>query len=122
MAEPLNEVDVGNFYDQLAFKLETARVAQRRLDVYLASGLNFVREYIEPGENRISDILANLLDPEGSHGQGDRFLRLFLKAVKPKDINYEEGMEVEVRREDPTSLNRKMDILLEFERQQAVAI
>jgi hypothetical protein len=121
MAEPLTEVGVKYFYDQLAFKLETAMIAQRKLDLHLASDLNVVRDYVNPGENRVSDILANLLNPEGSHGQEDRFLRLFLEAVRPKGINYEDGMKVKVRREDPTSLNRRMDILVELG-EQTIAI
>jgi len=122
MDGPLNEIDVKSFYELLSFKLKTARIAQLDLDLYMASGLNVVRDYVDPDENRVSDMLANLLDPEGSHGQADRFLKLFIEVVKPKNICYEAGMKVKVRREDPTSLNRRMDILLEFGEQQAVAI
>jgi hypothetical protein len=120
--KPLDERDVGNFYEQLAFKLQTARIAQRRLDLYLASGLNIVRAYIEPNENRVSDMLAHLLDPKGLHGQGDRFLRLFLETVPHPNIPFREGRTVNVSREARTSLERKMDILLDFDGEEAIAL
>jgi hypothetical protein len=122
MAELLNESDIRNFYDQLAFKLKTATIAQRKLDLYLASTLNIVRDYVDPDENKISDILADLLKPNGRHGQGDRFLRLFLEIVRSEDIGLNQGTEVEVRREDPTSANRRVDILVDFDKARAVAI
>ena len=61
--KPLDERGVGSFYGQLAFKLQTARIAQRRLDLYLASGLNIVRAYIDPDEERVSDMLAEFARP-----------------------------------------------------------
>ena len=38
-------------------------------------------EFIDLDEMRISAILAWLLDPHGSHGQGGRFLNLFLQKL-----------------------------------------
>jgi PD-(D/E)XK nuclease superfamily len=38
-------------------------------------------EFIEPDERKLSRIVAVLLDPLGSHGQGGRFLGLFLKTL-----------------------------------------
>src|SRR5437762_477168 len=36
-----------------------------------------VLSLLSPDENRLSDIIAELLDPHGSHGQGTAFLTLF---------------------------------------------
>lgn len=38
-------------------------------------------DFIEPNEMRLSRILAWFLDPEGTHGQGGRFLHLLLKRL-----------------------------------------
>ena len=32
---------------------------------------------LSPDENRLSDIIAEMLDPQGAHGQGAAFLTLF---------------------------------------------
>jgi len=34
-------------------------------------------DFINPDENKLSEVLAELLDPKGTHAQGDVFLRLF---------------------------------------------
>ncbi|MBX9680424.1 MAG: PD-(D/E)XK nuclease family protein [Gemmataceae bacterium] len=38
-----------------------------------------VFQFIQPDENRLSDIIAALLDPNGNHGQGELFLAEFLE-------------------------------------------
>jgi hypothetical protein len=60
----------------LRAELEQARGAIEEFERKQAGRFN-VFAFIEPDENRLSDILADLLDPRGSHGQGDGFLRLF---------------------------------------------
>ena len=48
-----------------------------------------VFDFIEPNEMRLSRILAWFLDPEGTHGQGGRFLHLLLERVAaewPPDV------------------------------------
>ena len=43
----------------------------------LQAGVGFNNfDWIQPSENRLSDIIRELLDPMGSHGQEERFLRL----------------------------------------------
>lgn len=53
---------------------------QRRFDKRRASGFN-VFDLIDPDETKLSEVLAGLLDSEGSHGQGDLFLRLLFKQL-----------------------------------------
>jgi hypothetical protein len=43
-----------------------------------------VFDFIEPDEMRLSKILAWLLDPRGTHGQGGKFLRLLFDAIEVK--------------------------------------
>jgi len=72
--------------------------------------------YIDPDENRLSDIIRDLLDPCGKHGQGRLFLDLFLDAigVPPESVH----LPFRVKREDRTlycaSPERRIDITLEL--------
>lgn len=79
-ARRLDEKAIGRFFQAAARQVELAADRQRLIDRRLATGFN-VFDLIEPDENRLSDILAGLLDPKGDHGQGDLFLRLLLDAL-----------------------------------------
>ena len=68
------------FFANINHKVELAETQQRLIDKQQATKFN-VFELIEPDENKLSDILADLLDPKGSHGQGDLFLRLLFKQL-----------------------------------------
>lgn len=71
-----------------------------------------VFDFIAPNENRLSDIIAHFLDPKEGHGQGDVFLKNFLKNTglydKFTDLN-----EVSVHREQSTEEYRRIDIVIE---------
>ena len=71
---------LSNFYSVLNQTLRSHREATRRLDRFLSTGFNIFR-VIRPKENRLSDIIADLLDPSGSHGQQRRFLDAFLRRI-----------------------------------------
>jgi PD-(D/E)XK nuclease superfamily len=71
---------IEKFFATINHRVELSEKQQRRIDKQLATGFN-VFHLIEPDENKLSDILADLLDPKGSHGQGDLFLRLLFKQV-----------------------------------------
>jgi len=111
---------VSSFFNELAVKIEISRGIQRRLDVYLATGMNVVRDYICPDENGISDILRDLLDPNGPHGQGPVFLDIFLRQL---DLS---GMTIDAEsatiREHYTSTRRRIDFLITFAGGKAVGI
>ena len=62
------------FVDELAPRLETARALERQLDAHLARRFN-VFDYLRRDELGLSRIVADLLNPEGKHGQGDIFLK-----------------------------------------------
>lgn len=63
------------FFDDVNYRVQLTERLQCQLDVRLATGFN-VFDLIEPDENKLSDVLAGLLNPKGAHGQGDLFLRL----------------------------------------------
>jgi hypothetical protein len=111
---------VREFFSQLAFKIEISRQMQKDADVYLATRANIVRNYIQPDENRMSDILRDLLDPNGPHGQGSIFLQKFLQSVGA------EGMRVHAHsaaiREHYTHAGRRLDLLVTFGDDEAIGI
>lgn len=87
-----------------------------------------VFDVIRPNENRISDILRDLLDPHGMHGQGDRFLRAFLTLCTIEAAWCSPRASVRVEREHRTTTldsARRIDLVLHFagtEARGAIAI
>jgi PD-(D/E)XK nuclease superfamily len=104
-----------HFFSSVNHRVELAEMQQRRIDKRRATGFN-VFHLIEPDENKLSDILADLLDPKGDHGQGDLFLRLLFKQLGLRlDTNLTKN--VTVQREAPThgilKYRRRMDVFVE---------
>jgi len=103
--------EVEKFFSDIKHKVEPQ---QRRHDRQWATGFN-VFDFIEPDENKLSDVLAWLLDPRESHGQGDLFLRLLFKQLGlGADAKLTAG--AMVQREAPTfgiqKYRRRMDVLV----------
>lgn len=105
------------FFATLQKKLEFHEQAMRHLDRYVSTSFNVFR-FIGYSENSLSDVLGDVLDPSGSHGQGDRFLRMFLPLVGHNQLLADRP--VHVRREVPTlritSKLRRIDLLIEIGR------
>lgn len=111
----LRDYDIRAFFDEANALVGAAT----RVDLELAEriGIRFnVFDFIRPNENRVSDILRDLLDPRGSHGQGPRFLEAFLATcgiAKPQcDL-----ASAHVSRESPTStlqIERRIDLVIDF--------
>lgn len=105
------------FYSVLNQTLHSHREATRRLDHFLSTGFNVFR-VIRPNENRLSEVIADLLDPSGSHGQRRKFLDAFLQVINRPDLKDKKlpkvGREVWT---DHNSENpyRRIDIVVEFE-------
>jgi hypothetical protein len=103
------------FFFFIRSRVAIAEKKQRQLDRKNATGFN-VFKLIQPDENKLSDILRDLLDPNGNHGQGDLFLTLFFNqlGITP-DANLMKG--AAVYREAPThgifKYRRRMDVLVE---------
>ena len=117
---------LGTFFAGLAPVVEVAIEAQKRLDCLVATRFS-VFQYFREDENQISGILADLLRPDGSHGQGATFLRLFLKEIDHgRDIegdqmkgirkieDYGELEPCSVWTEYSASQNRRIDIVLKI--------
>ena len=107
--------EVADFFTTIQARVKVAEEQQRRIDRRLATAFN-VFHLIEPDENKLSDILADLLDPKGSHGQGDLFLRLLFERV---DLGSAAKLtkNATVQREAPThgilKYLRRMDVFVE---------
>lgn len=111
------------FSSSLSQKLQVYREEKLRWDRFLSTDFNVVSEFIRPNENRLSDIIACLLDANGSHGQQGKFLEAFLRRLfKENQTNPATELsrdQIQVEREDPTYYNdenhrRRIDITIDF--------
>jgi len=60
---------------------EHDKLLQRKLGIKFS-----VFDYIDVDENKLSDIVRDLLDPNGAHGQGSIFWNLFTEIIDQQDI------------------------------------
>lgn len=63
--------------------------------------------------NLHSKFIYELLNPSGSHSQGDKFLQLFIKEALELNIDDAINSKVIVNREDLTDVNRRIDFTIE---------
>lgn len=84
---------------------------RRRVEPQLASEFNVLR-YARTDEIGLSQILADLLDPKGPHGQGSRFLGCFLKRYWPERASISSVVKVrtEVATDRIAKRQRRIDI------------
>jgi len=105
---------IERYFLDLNFRIENFNSTRKRMDVYLSSDFN-VFELINPDENKLSDIISDLLDSSGTHAQGDLFLREFLTVANIKKTN---TSNYKVVREDATTYichsNRRIDITIDM--------
>ena len=73
--------DLDAFYSMLQARLDISQAARGRIALFNAPDFTPFG-YISPDENTVSRIVADLLDADGTHGQGDLFLREFLVLLK----------------------------------------
>jgi hypothetical protein len=120
----VEQPELEQFFAGVSYRLELAETTQRRLDQILATRFN-VFKLIEPDENKLSDILADLLDPKGSHGQCDLFLRRLFE-ILGHGAMAKLATDITVRREAPTNkiekYRRRIDILVEAGTEALLAI
>ena len=108
------------FFAGLRPVVEHTKRAQEKLDRIVATQFS-VFEYFRPREIDLSRMFADLLDPAGKHGQGDRFLRLFLVGIHRsldetlhREFPLSDIHQAKVHREYRTDKNRSIDIVLEM--------
>lgn len=90
--------------------IEKFRLQQEKNELYDSNRFNPF-QFMQTDEMGLSKILAFLLDPKETHGQGDLFLNSFLKYIgKYVFLAYNS---VKVSLEKSTSKNRRHDIFIE---------
>lgn len=109
------------FFAGVAPAVTVAVEAEKALDRVAATNFS-VFHYFKENENLVSGIFADLLRPDGSHGQGTVFLGLFLKEIDRggkagvrKRRDYGSLERCSVYTEYPTSKGRRIDIALKLE-------
>jgi hypothetical protein len=68
-------------------------------------------ELLGTKETTLSYVIADLLDPRGTHGQGVLFLNALLRAIKQPEVHVRDA--IRVQREFMTKNTRRIDILIE---------
>jgi hypothetical protein len=111
----INGPELNKFFTTVSHQVELAEEQQRLINKREATEFN-IFDLIEPDENKLSDIIADLLDPKGSHGQGDLFLLLLFKQLgRSLDAKYTKN--ATVQREAPThgilKYRRRIDVLVD---------
>ena len=116
-----HRANLRTFFSGLAPAVSVAVEAQRRFDRVAASRFS-VFGYFKEDENLLSSIFADLLRPDGSHGQGTAFLRLFLEEIdrggkcRIRSSGKYGGLErCSVYTEYPTPAGRRVDIVLKLD-------
>ena len=71
--------------------------------------------FFSPNENKVSEILAFLLNPNANHAQKETFLNLFLTYIDLTHLISENIVNVDVIREFRTSAGRRIDIVIKVE-------
>ena len=108
---------IKSFFDELAPRLDTARVLDQELDRNLARRFN-VLDYLKTDELGLSRIIADLVNPDASHGQGVLFLRTFLANLKglkgTPDWPDLDRSRIKVIPEQSITDQRRIDVLVEI--------
>ena len=78
----VNEEKLTFVLSSLLFEFKTQKEIWNGINVYLAKSFNLIK-LLNPtnDEDKFSDIIKILLDPNGEHAQGDIFLRIFLQII-----------------------------------------
>lgn len=107
--------ELDRFFAEITHKVDLTEIKQRRNNRKEASDFN-VFTLIEPDENKLSDILHDLLDPNGSHGQGDLFLQLLFKQLgldTPAQLTKGATVQREAITHGIHKYQRRMDVFVE---------
>ena len=101
------------FSTNLGSVVDIAKQMQAELDRTAATKFSAF-EYFNVSEAALSNIFADLLDPAGIHGQGDRFLSQFLNEVPCLGDNFSpaDRRNCKIYREYSTEERRRIDIVL----------
>ena len=110
--------ELERFFAEVAPRLDTAATLDAELDQQLARRFNVFR-YLRADEVGFSRMIADLLDPNGDHGQGTLFLKLLTDKLEfAKGANLGKA---KVKRERKID-GRSLDISVEIDDEHCLAI
>ena len=103
-----------SFFSELSSSIKYASILDSELNRRLAHEFN-IFDFLRDDEIGLSQIIADLLNPLASHGQGTFFLQRFLEFVKSeKNWNHLTSNTVNVETEHSTYKGRRIDIYAEI--------
>ncbi len=102
--------DLAALTRRIAHQLPVLDARRAGAELYGSPRLNAF-DLFRPDENRISALIADLLDPSGTHGQGSLFVNSLLDVIGLPTAGLNDH--VKIRREMPTAAKRRIDLLIE---------
>lgn len=118
--------DIRYYFDTASFLVSSAEAADRELAERTGKNFNVFDVFGVNYEPLLSRILRELLDPDGSHGQGARFLQAFLdlcakQCGKPL-AEAEDLPKAKVIAEWRTKRGRRIDIVIRLANNRSIGI
>ena len=112
--EKSNHDTESSFFSELSSSIKYASILDSELNRRLAHEFN-IFDFLRDDEIGLSRIIAHLLNPSASHGQGTFFLRHFLEfATNQTNWNHLASHTVNVETEHSTYQGRRIDIYVEI--------
>ena len=110
----MEEKNVVAYFSGLSATIKSVKDVQKLYNPQLAFNFNSLN-FLRPGENKYSEILAFFLNPKEAHGQGAIFLKLFLKNVGLDDkVSEIDLIDAKCKCEHGTDNQRRIDIVITF--------
>ena len=118
-----DEGGLNSFFAALGWNFSIWQQAKKSLEMHLASEFS-VLALTRPNEPTLSAIIAELLNPNGKHGQGELFLNEFLNLIDRKQLQGSSRVNVtcEDRLGTLSGTRRPIDITLDFEGTYCIGI
>ncbi len=107
------EKNVSNYFSEIIYFSKIHKQYENELERYTSLKFNVFR-YVKVNENKISEIIVDILKPNGEHGQNSLFLDEFLKILEIPKINKIPTIYTEMLTRQHIKNLRKMDILIDW--------
>jgi hypothetical protein len=85
--------EIKNIINVVKSRIDAHLKFKREYDKQLAFDFSLF-QFFSIGENKISQVLAYFLDEKQNHGQGDIFLREFVKAFYDKEVDIHHSVNI----------------------------
>ncbi len=105
------ESELKIFFDQFSYRRKLFQTFKEEMDRKLSSDFSTF-DFIKTDELGLSNIIADLLDIRGVHGQGSLFLDIFISYLDNQELKRLPNKDFKVYKEYSANDNRRIDILL----------